>query len=841
MRKSLKMYTKRGTIVLIAAVVAVANLLSATPFATPAIAAETVMNGDLEQVTADVPNCFTQAGWGNNTTTWAITDDAHSGTKAQSVKVSNYTSGDAKLLMKEDNACAPDVEANAKYTVSLWYKSTSAKNNLTMFRHSDAGWTYWADLKTLPAAAGWTEVTATTPAVPAGTDMVSFGVSLAGNGTLITDDYAMTEVTAPAPLPDGELTHNGGLEEGGNPPARWFQAGWGDGQVTGGVTNDAHAGNKAYSITMAGRTEGDFKLLPEDEAAPVVQPGKNYDLSVWYKSTSAVNSVTVFAHTAAGWGYWTELRTLPAAANWTQAKLKTPRVPAGVDAISWGVSLAADGTLVTDDYSTRESAPEAVPAGEPATNGKWTVKDYELPVRAIHSTLLKNGKILLIAGSGNDAQAFKSGTFKASIWDPVSGVFNTLNVPKDMFCAGHVTLADGRVLIQGGTKSYPTPGTADYGGLKDSWIFNPDTNEFTPSGDANEGHWYPTLTALGNGDVWMAGGLKEDATGAVNTEMFSNATKKWLPGNQVKQTYNFWGLYPHMFLMKDGRLFYSGAHTFGNALPGTGSSIYNIQTGAIADVPGLRMKDMRDQAASILLPPAQDQKVLITGGGNILGTDPAINLTDIINLNDAKPQYKPGPNLPGLGKMYVNATILPDRTVLLANGGRLNRDEESNVKTAAIYDPATNTMREVAADPIGRNYHSSSVLLPDGRVVTVGSNPGTGDFEMRISVYEPSYMFKGKRPELRNVPATAAYGANVMFGAAMNGKAIKSAQLTRPMSVTHQTDSNVRLVDVPITMWGTTAIAQIPNNKNLLPPGPYMLTVTDANGVPSLASWIMIK
>src|SRR5690606_10541316 len=124
--------------------------------------------------------------------------------------------------------------------------------------------------------------------------------------------------------------------------------------------------------------------------------------------------------------------------------------------------------------------------------------------------------------------------------------------------------------------------------------------------------------------------------------------------------------------------------------------------------------------------------------------------------------------------------------------------EDTNVNTAAIYDPATNTMREVAADPIGRNYHSSSVLLADGRVVTVGSNPGTGDFEMRMSVSEPSYMFKGKRPELRNVPKTAGYGANIMFGATMNGKAVKSAQLTRPMSVTHQTDSNVRMVDVPI-------------------------------------------
>ena len=101
---------------------------------------------------------------------------------------------------------------------------------------------------------------------------------------------------------------------------------------------------------------------------------------------------------------------------------------------------------------------------------------------------------------------------------------------------------------------------------------------------------------------------------------------------------------------------------------------------------------MRDQSASVLLPPAQDQQVLITGGGNINTTNPGINLTDIVDLKSPSPAYQPGPDLPGLGKMYLNATILPDRTVLISNGGRLNRDDSTNVLSAAIYDPATNTM-----------------------------------------------------------------------------------------------------------------------------------------------------
>ena len=69
----------------------------------------------------------------------------------------------------------------------------------------------------------------------------------------------------------------------------------------------------------------------------------------------------------------------------------------------------------------------------------------------------------------------------------------------------------------------------------------------------------------------MAGGLKEDTSGAVNTEYWSEAHQnQWLPTSQVPQTWSFWGLYPHMFLMSDGRLFYSGGHVFGDGLPAWG-------------------------------------------------------------------------------------------------------------------------------------------------------------------------------------------------------------------------------------------------------------------------------
>lgn len=801
-----------------------------------------VQNSSLEAVVNGVPTCFKQSGWGTHTVAWANSTDAHTGSNAQSVRITNYVNGDRKLIINETADCGPAVVPGQTYKLGVWYKSTANKNSLTVFRHSSAGWTYWADLVSFPASSSWTQASVTTPAVPTGTDQIAFGMSIAENGTLLTDDYSFVNASGGGTT-TGELMQNPGLEQiSGTLPAGWIRSGWGNGTVTGGNTADAYTGSNAYEITVANRTTGDYKLLPADMAAPAVTPGDKYVLTTYYKSTAPAN-LTLFTHSASGWAYWTDLKTLPAVGVYTQATATTPAIPAGVDQLAWGVSLAANGTLKTDAYSMTKVIASPTPVTNEATQGKWTVLDYNMPIRAVHSTLLKNGKVLLIAGSGNSVENFNAGSFKASVWDPVANSFTTLDVPSDMFCGGHVTLPNGKVLIQGGTSAYPAdPLAVNYGGIKDSFIFDPDTNTFTRVNDANEAHWYPTLTELGNGDIWMAGGLKADTTGAVNTEMFSYAQNRWLPTDQVPQSWKFWGLYPHMFLMQDGRLFYSGGHVFGNGLPGTGASIYNPSTVQSVDVPGLRFKDMRDQSASVLLPPAQDQKVMITGGGNIDTQNPAINATDIIDLKAASPAYTAGPDLPGVGKMYINSTILPDRTVFMSNGAQLNRNAATNVMTAHVYNPATNSWTEVAADPIGRQYHSSSLILPNGKVAVFGSNPGDNSFELRISIYEPTYLFKTPRPTIAGVPLTSTYGRTIQFTATAAGaKQVKWAQLLRPMSVTHQADPNLRLVDVPFTIANGVVSATIPANRNLLPPGPYMLQIVDTDGIPSVGQWITIN
>ncbi|WP_344467831.1 galactose oxidase early set domain-containing protein [Kitasatospora kazusensis] len=639
-------------------------------------------------------------------------------------------------------------------------------------------------------------------------------------------------------------------------PVCWEKSGWGNGTVAYSRTTAAHGGSTAMSITVTGVTTGDDKLLMTENAscAPAVTPKHQYDLGLWYKSTTPNTVVTAFRHdTTAGWQYWTDLETLPATAAYQHTTVRTPAVPPNTDRISWGATVYGTGTLVTDDYTMQDTTVPVTggtcTAGAACTTGSWQVLPFLNPVRSMHAIVLHNGKVLLMAGSGNDPMAFAAGTFSSAVYDPASGKFTQIATPTDMFCSGHVQLPDGRVLIMSGTKAYPAAdGSHGYEGLTSSYIFDPVAQTYTRVNDMNDGHWYPSATEMGDGDVMTFGGLKADSSGSVTAELFSNAQQKWLASSQVNQTWSYFGLYPAMILMQDGRLFYSGSHVFGNGTPGTGASIYNYQANTITPVPGLQSKDTRDQSMSVMLPPAQDQRVMVMGGGNIYTNVDAGRQTDLIDLKAASPAYQPGPLLPqgtmsngaketgAQGKMYVSSVLLPDGKVFETGGGLHNRTDP--VFEASMFDPTTNTFTPgMATDPIPRSYHSASFLLPDGRVMSVGDNPGDGSFNMHVSVYTPPYLLHGAQPKITSV-------ANPMWSYGSSQKVtvdspIVRAELIRPAAVTHSSDPNQRFVDLPLTVnSGGSVNLNVTSNPNLAPPGYYMLFVVNANGVPSVAQWV---
>src|SRR5215469_7567563 len=84
-------------------------------------------NASLEynSTTGGAPDCFSFDTFGDNNATWNLTNDAHSGSYAERVNITNYASGDAKLLPTEDlGRCTPSVTPGHQYVISVWYKSS---------------------------------------------------------------------------------------------------------------------------------------------------------------------------------------------------------------------------------------------------------------------------------------------------------------------------------------------------------------------------------------------------------------------------------------------------------------------------------------------------------------------------------------------------------------------------------------------------------------------------------------------------------------------------------------------------------------------------------------------
>jgi peptidoglycan/xylan/chitin deacetylase (PgdA/CDA1 family) len=139
-----------------------------------------------------VPQCWQPGGYGTNTATFVRTPDAHTGSWAEQLTVSNYQSGDAKLVVRQDEGdCAPEVTPGRAYTVSSWYKSTTRMNLVAFYRDQIGAWHYLATSPAFAAAASWTNAQWTTPAMPSTATAISFGPDLTSNGSITFDDLGL--------------------------------------------------------------------------------------------------------------------------------------------------------------------------------------------------------------------------------------------------------------------------------------------------------------------------------------------------------------------------------------------------------------------------------------------------------------------------------------------------------------------------------------------------------------------------------------------------------------------------------------------------------------------------
>jgi hypothetical protein len=514
---------------------------------------------------------------------------------------------------------------------------------------------------------------------------------------------------------------------------------------------------------------------------------------------------------ADGWGPWLPVPDWGYGENQGGALAVTPLGPAHEPHL---VVLAVDNPAgqntgyyrVLDAMTDLQMAPQM---------GVWRLLEHDSGTLAVHAALLHTGDVIFFAGSSNDPDRHNAHRFGTTVWHYPGADTEQAATPVDMFCVGHAFLPDGRLLAAGGTEQYDP-----FHGLRQSITFDPGTLTWTPQAPMAGGRWYPSLVPLGDGRVLATAGL--DETGMLNIvpEIYTDGA-----GWTALPESPHWPMYGHLFLLADGSVFYSGGQYGGNN--GVRPARWDLASNTKIDVPDLPDVDSRNQSASVVLPPAQAQRVMIIGGGPFDMHDQAgaTASTAIADLSAAAPRYVPAADL-HMGRMHLCATLLPDRTVLVNGGAMMEETAAQAAFAAEIYHPDTNRWQMAAVSRVPRLYHSIALLMPDGKVVTAGSNPQRKTEELRIEVFWPPYLFGGPRPSLTS-PREVHYGAAVDVTTPQAAQ-IATAALVRPGATTHSSDLEQRLVDLPLTATGPASLRlQMPASTNLAPPGWYLLFVVD--------------
>jgi Galactose oxidase-like, Early set domain/Bacterial Ig domain len=468
------------------------------------------------------------------------------------------------------------------------------------------------------------------------------------------------------------------------------------------------------------------------------------------------------------------------------------------------------------------SAAAAAVAAAPQDVGQWGPV-VSWPVVGVHVALLPNGKVLAYDSIGDNATETYpvQDHTRATVWDPATGTQTPVTVDTgfNIFCSGLAHLVDGRMFIAGGNKDQ------QLNGIVQTHLFDPATNLWSLGPNMAAGRWYPSVTPLSNGEMLITSGrvdTPEVRTLAGGLRALSSASLS-LP------------LYPWMDVAPNGRAFYSGPDQTLRALNTTGTGSWQ----AFAQ----RDTINRDYGGHALF---DIGKMLVAGGG------PSTKDARIVDINGATPQVSPTAPM-AFGRRQHNLTVLADGTVLATGGNSSGAglvDLNAGVYAAEQWNPANGQWRTLAAMQITRQYHSTALLLPDGRVLSSGGGIcGTCDqvgyLGKNAEIFSPPYLFQADgtlapRPAIDAAPAATSYGASMEIATA-NPASISKVALVRLGAVTHSNNMEQRYIPLLFTAGATTLTAVAPADANVAPPGFYMLFIVDANGVPSVARMVSVQ
>ncbi len=515
----------------------------------------------------------------------------------------------------------------------------------------------------------------------------------------------------------------------------------------------------------------------------------------------------------------------------------------------------------------RRAAPSACPAianevgallaRKPArAAGRWS-GEVQIDGLPINATLLPTGKVLWFAypekpdwypGPASDLN-----WAEAWVFDPTTGASVRRDPPIDpgtgrpfnIWCGGQTLLRDGRVLVAGGNHRFFSPTSPKFRGLDVVLTFNPFDETWTYQGRMRDGRWYPTLTELPDGRVVIVAGLNRSGQGPgdannPDVEVFTPSPDLGGVGTITREpsAERFFGLYPHLFVVPDGRLMLVGPDVHDTAFLDT-------RTWTWEDSPNLPAR--RDWGSATLLPsgPAGPATVMLIGGSDTSPDPDYASAVDTTLLVDtATGAITPGPRS-ARARSHLNTTILADATLFTSGGGLgtwAGNHYARPVYSGEIHSPATGATIETPPEADERTYHSTSLLIPDGRVISMGDDrrAHSRDLSRRtLEYYSPPYMFRGPRPNVLSSPAAAPYAAPVGVGV-RDPASVARVVLVKLGSRTHALDVDQRALELPVAPAAGGVTFTTPASPAAAPPGYYLLFAVNRRGVPSVGEVILL-
>ncbi|KAG0132211.1 glyoxal oxidase N-terminus-domain-containing protein [Tuber indicum] len=526
-------------------------------------------------------------------------------------------------------------------------------------------------------------------------------------------------------------------------------------------------------------------------------------------------------------------------------------------------------------------APGESPA--PITNGGEFTIIGQSGVPAMHAGLLPNGRAIFLDKVENYTQLkLPNGQFAySSEYNPDDNTVVPLAYNTNAFCAGGIFLANGDFVSLGGNAPldfidptvtngfdairYITRSSSDASFNGQNWR--------EPGNKLASNRWYASAQILADGRIFVASGSLNGLDPTVPAN--NNPTYEILSAAGVSNGVNVpmdilvahqpYYMYPFMHLLKNGELFVFTAKS---------SQIFNIGTNSITrqmpDLPG-DFRTYPNTGGSVMFPLTSangwNTKVMICGGGPYQDitapTDPSCG---VIAPEDANPTWEMDAMPEGRG--MVEGVLLPDGSVLWLNGanrGAQGFELATNPTLAALlYEPTKAKgarWTQLASSTIPRLYHSVALLMLDGTVLVTGSNPHEMPIletrpgvafitDFRVERFTPPYLQGAKatqRPSAmalstKNLPANGST-FTISFNAATTTQGIKVA-LYYGGFVTHSVHMGHRMLFLDNTGFVAGTAAQtitvtMPPNKNVAPPGPYVVYVV-ADGTPSVGQFVTV-